>query len=92
MIVEMDLYYQIRSRFNDGESIRSIARHLGISRQTVNKYCRGDTHPHERKPYHRDSEVVTEDVIDGPQSVVFDEAENRLHAHKAILVNCYLNS
>lgn len=34
---------------------------------------------------------VTEDVIDGPQSVVFQEAENRLHAHKAILVNCFLN-
>ena len=31
---------------------------------------------------------VTEDVIDGPQSRVFQEAENRLHAHKAILVNC----
>jgi ornithine carbamoyltransferase len=28
---------------------------------------------------------VTEDVIDGPQSVVFDEAENRLHAQKAIM-------
>ena len=31
---------------------------------------------------------VTEDVCDGPQSVIFDEAENRLHAHKAILVHC----
>jgi ornithine carbamoyltransferase len=29
---------------------------------------------------------VTEDVIDGPQSVVFEEAENRLHAQKAVLV------
>lgn len=29
---------------------------------------------------------VTEDVFEGPQSVVFDEAENRLHAQKAIMV------
>lgn len=34
---------------------------------------------------------VTADIIDSPCSVIFDEAENRLHAHKAILVHCMLN-
>ena len=35
-------------------------------------------------PAHRDEEIAAE-VIDGPQSVVVDQAENRLHVQKAIM-------
>ena len=38
-------------------------------------------------PAHR-GEEVTDEVMDGPQSVVWDEAENRLHAQKGILSWC----
>ncbi|MGE0829392.1 MAG: ornithine carbamoyltransferase [Hyphomonadaceae bacterium] len=39
-------------------------------------------------PAHR-GEEVTDDVMDGPQSAVWDEAENRIHAQKAVLLWCF---
>ena len=38
-------------------------------------------------PAHRNEEV-TDAVMDGPQSVIWDEAENRLHAQKAVMRWC----
>jgi ornithine carbamoyltransferase len=38
-------------------------------------------------PAHREEEATSE-VMDGPNSVIFDEAENRLHAQKAVMRWC----
>ena len=39
-------------------------------------------------PAHR-GEEVTDAVMDGPQSLIWDEAENRIHAQKSILAWCF---
>lgn len=39
-------------------------------------------------PAHREEEV-TSAVIDGPQSLIWEEAENRIHAQKSILAWCF---
>lgn len=56
-------YKEIRQRYLAGESQRSIAKSLGISRNTVKKYCNGDSVPWERKTPERQSSVLSDDVI-----------------------------
>ncbi|MPZ56618.1 MAG: ornithine carbamoyltransferase [Rhizobiales bacterium] len=66
-------------------------RHNLLTRYQVNSRLMGLAKPDavfmHCLPAHR-GEEVTDEVIDGPQSVVLDEAENRLHAQKGILTWC----
>jgi transposase len=62
VIIEVDIYSAIRTRYSDGESIRSIAKDLSISRQTVKKYCEGATHPEVRKDYQRKPDIITNNI------------------------------
>lgn len=82
MIVEVDLYYQIRSLYNEGESIRSIARRLGVSRPTVKKYCEGNTHPDIPKPYTRDSEIITDEVSEFIKACLEEDRQIKLTKQK----------
>jgi predicted transcriptional regulator len=61
-VIKVDIYFAIWIRYADGESIRSISRSLGISRQTVKRYCEGTTHPEVRKIYDWQSCVLTSEA------------------------------
>jgi ornithine carbamoyltransferase len=70
----------------EAEHQERVARFAGY---TVDERLMARARPHavflHCLPAHRGEEVAPE-VIDGPQSIVFDQAENRLHVQKAILV------
>jgi ornithine carbamoyltransferase len=65
---------QRRRDFKIFQVNRSLMRHA--SRGAIVMHC---------LPAHR-GEEITDDVLDGAQSVVLEQAENRLHAQKAVMV------
>jgi len=70
----------------DGPRRKQLLKPYGVDAALMAKAAKGAIFMH-CLPAYRGNEV-TEDVLEGPQSVVFDEAENRLHAQKAILAWC----
>lgn len=71
----------------DAEKRLSDLMPYQVSDALMNRAAKGATFLH-CLPAHRGEEVAAS-VIDGPQSVVFDEAENRLHAQKAVICWCF---
>jgi ornithine carbamoyltransferase len=70
----------------DGESRHNLLKPYQVNKALMSHASKDAIFMH-CLPAHRNEEV-TDEVMDGPQSVVFDEAENRLHIQKSILLHC----
>jgi len=82
-VVVTDTYASIHN--NDPKRIKKFIPKYQIN-QTLMSNAKNDAIFMHCLPAKRESEV-TSSVIDGPQSVVWDEAENRLHTQKALLIS-----
>jgi len=65
VIIDVDIYKKIRYMYQvEKKGKKTIARELGISRNTVKKYCEGEHVPWERKEYTRQPDVMTDEVME----------------------------
>lgn len=71
---------------SDAPKRKKLLAPYAVDQALMNKAAKGAIFMH-CLPAYRGHEV-TEEVLEGPQSVIFDEAENRLHAQKAVLAWC----
>lgn len=71
---------------NESEVRRPAFKPFQVNAQLMAKAKPGAVAMH-CLPAHRNEEI-TDEVMDGPQSVVFDQAENRLHIQKVIMLEC----
>jgi ornithine carbamoyltransferase len=70
---------------DEAEERKSVFASYQVTSELMAESDRSDTIFMHCLPAHR-GEEVTSDVIDGRRSVVFDQAENRLHAQKALIL------
>jgi transposase len=76
-VIRVDQYDDIRQMYLvEGMSQRAIARELGISRNTVRRYCEGENVPWERKPVDRAASVITPEVINFIKSCFEEDAQS----------------
>jgi ornithine carbamoyltransferase len=74
---------------DEAEERKKIFRPFQVNASLL-RMARKDARVMHCLPAHRGDEI-TDEVIDGPKSIVFDEAENRLHVQKAIMVKLIHN-
>lgn len=74
MVITVEDYKKIRQRYSNGESQRSIAKALHISRKTVSKYCEGAVLPGNRKVPERMPTVLTEEAVAFIQACLKEDA------------------
>ncbi|MDK3017517.1 ornithine carbamoyltransferase [Pseudodonghicola flavimaris] len=85
-LVVADTWVSMHDSQSSKERRHNLLRPYQVNPELM-KYAKPDALFMHCLPAHREEEVTSE-VMDGPQSVIFDEAENRLHAQKAVMRWC----